>query len=110
MTPNQFGLRALFAATPLVAVASVAVHYSANRQRRARGPRPSRFTPAADNCGMFDSLELLEFLAALLPERKFVPAEPRVIENEIQRVSDATAALGERLTAVPTPVGKQPAD
>ena len=68
-----------------------------------RGRRPSRFTPAADNCGMFDSLELLDSWPAL-PERKFVPAEPRVIENEIQRVSDATAALGERLTAGPTPV------
>jgi hypothetical protein len=59
---------------------------------------------------MLESLELLELLAALLPERKFEPAEHRVVENEIKRVSDATAALGERLAAVPTPVSKQPGD
>jgi hypothetical protein len=58
---------------------------------------------------MLESLELLEMLAAFLPERKFVPAEPRVIDNEIQRVSDATAALREQMAAMPTPVHRSTA-
>jgi hypothetical protein len=52
-------------------------------------------------------LDLLELLAVVLPEPKFDPAEPAAVENEIQRVSDDTADLRERL---PTPDATTPRD
>jgi hypothetical protein len=54
--------------------------------------------------------DLLELLAAMLPHEPKLPEPAEPAENEIKRVSDDTAVLGNRLAAMATPVNKQRAE